>query len=106
MTIVLFCLGAMGTQALWRLEKFQSPELVSPWSTLFQTGAQNQLIFCDASLERLEEYLHSSVSLSDYANRKLLRDLTPLSSDARRAVGLLGGADFTVTTAPSIWVFA
>jgi hypothetical protein len=81
-------------------KRSQSALRVAPWSTLFQASTQTQLIFCDASLEMLDEYLHRSVSLSDYANRKLLPDLSTLSADARRAAGLLGGADFTVTTAP------
>jgi len=48
----------------------------------------------------LQEYLHTSVSLSDYANRRLVPDSSGLSPDATRAAGLLGGADFRVTTAP------
>ena len=86
--------------ALARKGGAHPPKLIAPWTAIFQTGVPAQIVYCDTSIEMLQEYLHTSVSLSDYANRRLLPDSSTLSPDARRAAGLLGGADFTVTTAP------
>lgn len=74
--------------------------LIAPCTAMFQTGIPTQVIYCGASVEMLEEYLPTSISLSDYANRRLIPAASALSLDVRRASGLLGGADFTVTTAP------
>jgi hypothetical protein len=48
----------------------------------------------------LQAYLHTSISLSDYANRRLLPGFNSLPADTKRAASMLGGADFTVTAAP------
>lgn len=76
------------------------PKQIVPWSAMFQNGRQTQLIFCDSSIEMLQVYLHTTVSLSDYANRRLFPHMTSMSADAKRAASMLGGADFTVTAAP------
>ena len=86
--------------ALARKGGAHPPKPIAPWTTIFQTGAPAQIVYCDTSIEMLQEYLQTSISLSDYANRRLVPDSNTLSPDARRAAALLGGADFTVTTAP------
>lgn len=96
-----FVLGLCLGTVIWKQNgRPPLPKLVVPWSAIFQNGLPTQLIFCDTSIEMLQEYLHTSISLADYANRRLLPNPESLGADATRAAGMLGGADFTVTTAP------
>jgi hypothetical protein len=98
--LLTFVLGLWAGFAISRQGKPEIPQQIAPWSAMFQSGRQTQLIFCDASIEMLQAYLHTSISLSDYANHRLLPDLNSLRPDTKRAAGMLGGADFTVTAAP------
>ena len=97
---VTFVLGISLGFAIRKESRLPVPKLIVPWSAILQSGLPTQLIFCDTSIEMLQEYLHNSISLSDYANRRLLSNLGSLRPDAKRAASMLGGADFTVTTAP------
>jgi hypothetical protein len=98
--IVVFLQGLWAGFAVSRRGEPKIPKQIAPWSAMFQSERQTQLIFCDASIEMTQAYLHTSISLSDYANHRLLPDLKSLSADTKRAAGMLGGADFTVTAAP------
>src|SRR5689334_21239133 len=60
--------------ALARKGGAHPPKLVAPWTAIFQTGVPAQVVYCDTSIEMLQEYLHTSISLSDYANRRLVPD--------------------------------
>jgi hypothetical protein len=96
----IFVLGISLGLAIRIKSRPQIPKLIVPWSALFQSGLPTQIIFCDTSIEMLQEYLHSSISLSDYANRRLLSNSGALRPYEKRAASMLGGPDFTVTTAP------
>jgi hypothetical protein len=98
--VFVFAAGAGAGLLLSKGGRPMVPKQIAPWSALFQEARQTQLIFCDASIEMLQAYLHANVSLSDYANRRLFPDMSSKSADAKRAASMLGGADFTVTAAP------
>jgi len=72
---------------------------VLPWSAIFHDQRQPQLIFCDTSIQMLQDYLKINISLSDYATRKFIPDLLLPRPEVQRISGLLGGPDFTATTA-------
>jgi hypothetical protein len=98
--VLTFALGLGAGLVIWRPRPSEVTRQIMPWSAMFQNGHQTQLIFCDASIEMLQAYLHTSISLSDYANRRLLPGFNSLPVETQRAANMLGGADFTVTAAP------
>ena len=96
----VFALGmALGILLAGR-GQWHSTKAVLPWSALFQGSGQNLLVCSDTSLNMLEEYLDTSVSVSEYANRQLVGSLNLLSSEKQQVARLLGGPDFTTSTSP------
>jgi hypothetical protein len=77
-----------------------SPRAVLPWSAIFHDGRQPQLIFCDTSIQILQDFLNINMSLSDYAARKFIPDSLLLRPEAQRVASLLTGPDFTAMAAP------
>jgi hypothetical protein len=75
-------------------------KLPLPWSAIFQNGRQPQLIFCDASIQILQDFLKTNISLSDYAMRNFVPKSLLLRPEIKSVVTLLAGPDFTVTAAP------
>ena len=73
---------------------------VLPWSAIFHDQRQPQLIFCDASIQMLQDYLKINISLSDYAARKFIPDSLLPRPEVQRVSRLLGGPDFTAMAAP------
>jgi hypothetical protein len=73
---------------------------VLPWSAIFRDERQPQLIFCDASIQILQDFLKINISLSDYATRKFIPDSLVLRPEIQRVSRLFAGPDFTVTAAP------
>jgi S-layer like family, C-terminal region len=74
---------------------------VSPWSAIFRDGSQTQLIFCDASIPILQDFLKINISLSDYATRKFIPESLVLRPEAHRVAALLTGPDFRAMAAPA-----
>jgi hypothetical protein len=77
-----------------------SPGPVLPWSAIFRDERQPQLIFCDASIQILQDFLKTNMSLSDYAARKFIPDSLLLRPEVQRVSRLLAGPDFTAMAAP------
>jgi hypothetical protein len=73
---------------------------VLPWSTIFRDQRQPQLIFCDASIQILQDFLKTNISLSDYAARNFIPGSLLLKPDVQRVSRLFGGPDFTAMAAP------
>lgn len=92
------CSIFLWTQKLHRT--LPSPPFTQPWSSVFRDGHQPQLIFCDTSIQMLQDFLQTHISLSDYATRKFIPKSRMFNPDATRAASLLAGPDFTVTAAP------
>lgn len=76
-----------------------SPRLILPWSVIFQPDRQTHLISCDTNITMLQEMLGTSLSLSDYANRRYVEKPEALSPDMRRIMRSLGGRDYSAATA-------
>ncbi len=76
-----------------------SPKLILPWSAVFQPNRTTHLIVCDTNITMLQELLGTSLSLSDYANRRYMEHPESLSPDLRRITGSLGGRDYSASTA-------
>jgi len=66
---------------------------VLPWSAILGRDRQIQVILSDPDLAVAQELFGFRISLSDYANRKFAPELQAHDAIARRAVGLLRGAD-------------
>jgi hypothetical protein len=77
-----------------------SPRPVLPWSAVFRDERQPQLIFCDASIQILQDFLKINISLSDYATRKFIPDSLLLRPEVQRVSGLFAGPDFKAMAAP------
>jgi hypothetical protein len=89
--------------AVWlsvRDHRNPSARSVLPWSAIFGGERQPQLIFCDASIQILQDFLKINISLSDYAARKFIPDSLVLRPEIQRVSMLFAGPDFTVTAAP------
>jgi hypothetical protein len=72
---------------------------VLPWSAIFRDERQPQLIFCDASIQILQDFLKINIPLSDYATRKFIPDSLLVRPEVQRVSRLLGGPDFTAMAA-------
>jgi hypothetical protein len=77
-----------------------SPRPVVPWSVIFRDERQPQVIFCDASIQILQDFLRIDISLSDYATRKFIPDSLLLRPEIQRVSRLFAGPDFTAMAAP------
>ena len=76
-----------------------SPKPVLPWSAIFRDQRQPQLIFCDASIQMLQDFLKIDIPLSDYATRKFVPASLLVKPEVQGISGLLGGPDFTAMAA-------
>jgi len=90
-------LVAAGSVALvWQRSGTQealAPHEVLPWSALFQSGHQIQLVFADVDVSAIQELTGSRISLSDYANRRYPTIPESASGDLRRTLRLLRGVN-------------
>jgi hypothetical protein len=90
--------------AIWlgvqhRLDPSPSLKPVLPWSAIFRDQRQPQLIFCDASIQMLQDFLKINIPLSDYATRKFVPGSLLVKPEVQRISTLLGGPDFTAMAA-------
>jgi hypothetical protein len=83
-----------------RIHGTSSPRLTLPWSAIFRENRQPQLVFCDASIQILQDVLKTSISLSDYATRKFAPTPLLLRPEVRRIADVFAGPDFTAMAAP------
>jgi hypothetical protein len=76
---------------LWIIFGFYSsrrpaaPPAILPWSAFFNSSHSWQLITSDPDVAEVEEYIHQSVSVSDYANHKYIPDPDKLKLKPRLA---------------------
>jgi len=64
---------------------------ILPWSAVFQTNGQTQIIFCDPEIVTVQRILDYSVTLSDYANQRFWpAPLKPELQSVMQAVSFRG----------------
>ena len=76
-------IGVMMAIAALAFHQWRSPTTtaatVLPWEAIFRSGHSVQLITSDPSLEHLQELTGSDISVSDYANRRIVSSLPALT---------------------------
>jgi hypothetical protein len=84
--------GALLYRAYLASERL-TPLNLLPWSALLRDGRQVQLVLADPDVPAMEALVGSPITLSDYANRRYVRNPESFGRDMQQAFTLLRGVN-------------
>lgn len=102
--LAVLLIGAAVVSATWLWRRNQSieslaPIRVLPWSVLLQGSRQLQIVLADPDISATQELTGTPITLSDYANRRYVKNPETLPAEKQAALRLLLGVNVAAVDA-------